>query len=162
MSAAINRRLVSVRRPAMADVERLAHPTKDPAMKIASLVAACAMFLVLTVPMPSWSADALTAMPIPGIDDAAMAKSARTSKLIGNKVYKGDTSIGEIEDVLVRLDDAAVPAVILSVGSFLGVGNKLVAVPVNAFKIDNEARFATDLTKDQLTDAPAFDFGNLK
>ena len=91
-----------------------------------------------------------------------MAKSARASKLIGNKVYKGDTSIGQIEDVLVELDNATVPAVILSVGGFLGVDNKLVAVPVSQIKIDSEARFTTDLTKDQLTNAPAFDFGKLK
>jgi PRC-barrel domain len=49
-----------------------------------------------------------------GIDKAAYAGSARASKLIGSKVYKGDTSIGSIEDVLVNLDDARVSAVILS------------------------------------------------
>ena len=100
--------------------------------------------------------------PVAGIDDAAMAKSARASKLIGNKVYKGDTSIGEIEDVLIEFDNATVPAAILSMGGFLGVGNKLVAVPVNQIKVDTEARFTTDLTKEQLTNAPAFDYGKLK
>ena len=67
--------------------------------------------------------------PIPGIEGAVLAQSARASKLIGSKVYQGDTSIGQIEDVLVELDHATVPAVILSVGGFLGVGDKLVAVP---------------------------------
>jgi hypothetical protein len=43
-----------------------------------------------------------------GIDDAAFAGSARASKLIGSKVYAGDTSIGQIEDVLVSLDHATV------------------------------------------------------
>jgi hypothetical protein len=42
------------------------------------------------------------------------------------------------------------------------VGNKLVAVPVKELKIDSEARFTTDLTKEQLTNAPAFDFGKLR
>ena len=41
--------------------------------------------------------------PIAGIDEAALTGSARASKLIGSKVYKGDTSIGQIEDVLVDL-----------------------------------------------------------
>jgi sporulation protein YlmC with PRC-barrel domain len=49
--------------------------------------------------------------------------SARASKLIGSKVYKGDTSIGNIEDVLVNLGDSHVSAVILSVGGFLGIGD---------------------------------------
>jgi len=131
-------------------------------MKTATVAAACAMFLVAIGPQRSWSADAPIVKPIAGVDDAAMAKSARASKLIGNKVYKGDTAIGQIEDVLVERDNATVPAVILSVGGFLGVGNKLVAVPVGQIKIDSEARFTTDLSKEQLTNAPAFDYGKLK
>jgi hypothetical protein len=97
-----------------------------------------------------------------GIDDAAFAGSARASKLIGSKVYAGDTSIGQIEDVLVSLDHATVTAVILSVGGFLGIGDKLVAVPVKQIRVGPEARFITDLTKEQLANAPAFDFPKLK
>jgi hypothetical protein len=44
-----------------------------------------------------------------------------------------------------------------SVGSFLGVGDKLVAVPSNQIKVSPEAKFTAGLTKDQLTNAPAFD-----
>jgi sporulation protein YlmC with PRC-barrel domain len=100
--------------------------------------------------------------PIAGIDDAALARSARASKLIGNKVYKGDTSIGTIEDVMVDLDHATTAAIILSVGGFLGMGDKLVAVPVTQIKAGPEAKFTTDLTKEQLAKAPAFDFAKLK
>jgi sporulation protein YlmC with PRC-barrel domain len=100
--------------------------------------------------------------PIAGIDDAALARSARASKLISSRVYKGDTSIGQIEDALLDIDHATVTAVILSVGGFLGVGEKLVAVPVNQIKVGREAKFATDLTKEQLANAPAFDFAKLK
>jgi sporulation protein YlmC with PRC-barrel domain len=99
--------------------------------------------------------------PIPGIDDSALAGSARASKLIGSKVYTGDTSIGQIEDVLVTLDRATVTGVILSVGGFLGIGDKLVAVPVYRIRVGPEARFITDLTKEQLANAPAFEFGKL-
>src|SRR5262249_42000172 len=85
--------------------------------------------------------------PIFGIDDTAFVGSARASKLIGSKVYTGDTSIGQIEDILVTLDHATVTAVILSVGGFLGIGDKLVAMPVNRIRVDPEARFITDLTR---------------
>ena len=95
-----------------------------------------------------------------GRSDDAMAKSARVSKLIGSEVYSADTSIGHIEDVLI--DQTNVTAVILSVGGFLGIGDKLVAAPITAIKVGPEARFRTDLTKEQLTNAPAFDFGKLK
>ena len=63
-----------------------------------------------------------------GRSDDAMAKSARVSKLIGSEVY--------------------------SVGGFLGIGDKLVAAPITAIRVGPEARFRTDLTKEQLTNAP--------
>jgi sporulation protein YlmC with PRC-barrel domain len=100
--------------------------------------------------------------PISGIDNKALAGSARASKLIGSNVYNGDTSIGQIEDVMVTLDQATVTGIILSVGGFLGVGDKRVAVPVNLIRVGPEARFITDLTKDQLANAPAFDFAKLE
>jgi sporulation protein YlmC with PRC-barrel domain len=129
--------------------------------------AALVIFLAITTAhaqqAPSDSSTKTQAMtPISGIDDVALAGSARASKLISSKVYEGDTSIGQIEDVLVDLDHATVTAVILSVGGFLGIGDKLVAVPVNQIKVGREAKFTTDLTKEQLANAPAFDFGKLK
>jgi sporulation protein YlmC with PRC-barrel domain len=121
--------------------------------------AVIAMFLALAT---AHAQQTQATTPIAGINDAALAGSARASKLIGSKVYKGDTSIGQIEDVLVDLDNATVAAVILSVGGFVGIGDKLVAVPVNQIKVGKEAKFTTDLTKEQLSSAPAFDFGKLK
>ncbi len=130
----------------------------------ATILAIFAMLLVLapTHAQQAPSAKAQVTAPIAGIDDAALARSARASKIIGNKVYKGDTSIGQIEDVMVDLDHATTAAVILSVGGFLGMGDKLVAVPVSQIKVGSEAKFTTDLTKDQLVNAPAFDFAKLK
>jgi sporulation protein YlmC with PRC-barrel domain len=129
----------------------------------ATILAIFALLLVLTTAHAQTpSAKAQATAPIAGIDDAALARSARASKIIGNKVYKGDTSIGQIEDVMVDLDHATTAAVILSVGGFLGMGDKLVAVPVSQIKVGSEAKFTTDLTKDQLVNAPAFNFGKLK
>jgi hypothetical protein len=80
------------------------------------------------------AATARATTPIAGIDDTALAGSARASKLIGSKVYQG----------------------------VLGVGDRHVAVPVNQIKVGKEARFTTELTKDQLANAPAFDFAKLQ
>lgn len=111
-----------------------------------------AMFLVISTAygqtQSNTSTGAKATTPISGIDTSALAGSARASKLIGSKVYKGDTSIGQIEDVLVSLDQATVTAVILSVGGFLGIGDKLVAVSVKQIRVGPKARFITDLTKD--------------
>jgi sporulation protein YlmC with PRC-barrel domain len=131
-------------------------------MKIATF-AVFAVFLVLTIAdAPGQGPKPQATTAITGVDGVALARSARASKIIGSKVYKGDTSIGQIEDVLIDLDHATVAAVILSVGGFLGLGDKLVAVPVSQIKVGTEAKFTTDLTKDQLSNAPAFDFAKLK
>jgi sporulation protein YlmC with PRC-barrel domain len=121
-----------------------------------------AMFLAASTataqqPQSEISTTGTGATPIPGIDDATLTGSARVTKVIGAKVYAGDTTIGQIEDVLVDLERRTVTALILSVGGFLGVGEKLVAVPVDQVKAGKEARFTTDLSRDQLTRAPAFD-----
>ena len=133
----------------------------------AAMVAAVAAMLSVTVahaqqaPAPAQSAAQATA-PIDGIDAASLVNSARASKLIGSTVYRGDTSIGKIEDVLVDLDESRVTGVVLSVGGVLGVGDKRIAVPVNQIRIGKEARFVTELTKEQLASAPAFDLGKLQ
>ena len=129
-------------------------------------IAVFAMFLVITTAYGQTQSDTSTkskaTTPISGIDTTALAGSARASKLIGSKVYKGDTAIGQIEDVLVSRDQSTVTAVILSVGGFLGIGDKLVAVPVKQIRVGPEAKFITDLTKEQLADAPAFDFAKVE
>lgn len=83
--------------------------------------------------------------------------SARASKIIGAKVYRGGKALGEIKDVLVDLNHATVPAVIISMSGLLGMNEKLVAVPAAMIKVGKEATFTVDLTEDQLKAAPDFD-----
>ena len=57
------------------------------------------------------------------------AGATRLSKMIGVGVIGPDiTRIGEVEDVIIN-QDGALQAVIVSVGGFLGIGEKKVAVP---------------------------------
>jgi sporulation protein YlmC with PRC-barrel domain len=133
----------------------------------ASMLTLLLMFLAFTTAAAQAQTDTtatapITASTITGIEGAVLAGSARASKIIGSKVYKGDTAVGQIEDVLISLDHASVTAVVLSVGGFLGLGEKLIAVPVSQIKVSSEAKFTTELTKEQLAAAPAFDFGKLK
>lgn len=136
-------------------------------MMRAAPCAALAIFLALTAAHAQQPQnDAPTNTPvttlIPGADEASLAGSARASKLIGSNVYQGDTSIGTIEDILVDLDHGALRAFVLSVGGFLGIGNKLVAVPISQIRLGTEAKFTTELTREQLTNAPAFNPSKLK
>jgi hypothetical protein len=70
------------------------------------------------------------------------ASQWRTSRLIGLDVYGADNQkIGDINDVLVDRQGSA-QAVVVGVGGFLGIGEKNVALPFNAFEwqMDDSAR----------------------
>jgi hypothetical protein len=125
------------------------------------IVPAMALVLMIGTGHAQTQADRTTASSGATIDVATLAGSARASKLIGSKVYAGDTSIGQIEDVLLDLNRATISAVILSVGGFLGMGDKLVGISPSQIKVGSEAKFTTELTKDQLLNAPSFDVGKL-
>jgi sporulation protein YlmC with PRC-barrel domain len=127
----------------------------------AAMIAALAVMVSLAA-AHAQQAPVPAGAPIEGIDAASLVNSARASKLIGSPVYRGDSSIGKIEDVLVDLDEAKVTGVVLSVGGVLGVGDKRVAVPVGQIRIGKEARFVTELSKEQLSSAPAFDLNKLQ
>ncbi|HEX7968477.1 MAG TPA: PRC-barrel domain-containing protein [Stellaceae bacterium] len=100
--------------------------------------------------------------PVAAIDDATLARSARATKLIGSHVYVQDSDAGKIADILIDRERAAVTAAVLSVGGFLDIGEKLVAIPITDIKIDSEARFSLDMSKDDLKNAPTFDFARMK
>jgi len=70
----------------------------------------------------------------------------RASKLIGTRVYgANDEHVGEINDVLMD-KSGRIHAVVLGVGGFLGIGEKDVAVPMDALKFTAETRTAARTT----------------
>jgi sporulation protein YlmC with PRC-barrel domain len=78
---------------------------------------------------------------------------------IGYKVVnpRGE-HLGKIEDLLIDLHEGFVAAAILSFGGFLGLGNKLFAVPLTAMTFHPaERKFVLDLDKEVLKNAPGFD-----
>jgi hypothetical protein len=82
----------------------------------------------------------------------------RGSKTIGTKVENAEgESLGKIEDLVIDAGEGRVTAVILSIGGFLGIGEKLVAIPLSAFDYDEgKGRFVLDIDRETLKDAPAF------
>ena len=77
---------------------------------------------------------------------------------IGN--LKGE-KLGHIEDVMLDLDHSRISYVVLSFGGFLGIGDKLFAVPLDALTpAAKNNRFSMNVTKEQLKDAPGFDKNN--
>lgn len=75
-----------------------------------------------------------------------------------------DHKIGEISDVLVN-QDGRVSAFIMSVGGFLGVGEKDVAVPfsaVHATQRNGKWWLTMNTTKDAMKTAPGFKYDKAK
>jgi sporulation protein YlmC with PRC-barrel domain len=73
---------------------------------------------------------------------------------------KQGEKIGSIKDLLVS-QDGRVQAAVLSVGRFLGIGDRNVAVPLSAIEIDRAGnRVTIDVAKDTLQSAPPFDTGS--
>ena len=65
--------------------------------------------------------------PIAGSDTAGMRKRGPLGRPepMEAKVYQGDVSVGQMESLLVDLEQSNLSAVVLLVGGFLRVGNKL-------------------------------------
>ena len=62
-------------------------------------------------------------------------KFNKASKLIGMNVQNPQgQDLGEIKDIVINLDSGSVSYAVLSSGGVLGVGEKLLAVPLSAFK----------------------------
>jgi sporulation protein YlmC with PRC-barrel domain len=84
------------------------------------------------------------------------------SFLSGTKVTnKAGEHLGKIEDFMVDLTTGRISYAVLSFGGFLGIGDKLFAIPVNTLKLDlDEESFILDVDKERLENAPGFDKDN--
>jgi sporulation protein YlmC with PRC-barrel domain len=83
----------------------------------------------------------------------------RASKMIGSAVYDvQNRKIGSVADVILN-KDGKIDAVVIDVGSFLGMGGKNVAVLPSDIKTDNN-RLTLDRTKEQLQQMANYDLSN--
>lgn len=84
------------------------------------------------------------------------------SSLKGNDVHNsaGD-DLGKIEDFMIDTDTGEIDYAVMSFGGFLGMGDKLFAVPLQAMSIDTENEaFVLNESKERLENAPGFDKDN--
>lgn len=79
--------------------------------------------------------------------------------LIGNDVYnQNDEDLGDIREIMLDVRSGRVSYAVLSFGGFLGMGDKLFAVPWSALTLDTvNKRFLLNVKKDRLESAPGFD-----
>ncbi len=86
-----------------------------------------------------------------------MDNGIRASKLIGSGVYAdANTQLGTVDDLIMTQDHRVVFAVV-GVGGVLGVGSKLVAIPIGQLQPGNDGHLMLPgATKDSLTAMPNF------
>ena len=74
--------------------------------------------------------------------------------------YKGE-DLGKIEEIMIDLDRGRVAYAVLSFGGFFGVGDKLFAIPWQAFSVDTtKKQLILNADKERLEKAPGFDKNN--
>jgi sporulation protein YlmC with PRC-barrel domain len=82
-----------------------------------------------------------------------------TNAIIGDSIVnRTGENLGKIEELMLDLESGRVAYAVLSFGGFLGMGEKLFAVPFEALKLDaSREHFTLDVNKDKLKNAPGFD-----
>jgi len=82
-----------------------------------------------------------------------------SSSLTGNEVRNAaGEDLGKIEDLMIDTETGEVSYAVLSFGGFMGIGDKLFAVPLQAMRLDtDEEAFVLNESKERLENAPGFD-----
>jgi sporulation protein YlmC with PRC-barrel domain len=89
--------------------------------------------------------------PGPEVMDAATLKG-------DSVVNSSGEGLGKIEAIMLDVTSGRIAYAVLSFGGFLGMGNKLFAIPWSALTLDaDEKRFILDVPKERLENAPGFD-----
>jgi sporulation protein YlmC with PRC-barrel domain len=82
-----------------------------------------------------------------------------TGTLIGEEVYNDhEEKLGDIKEFMLDTSNGTIAYAVLAFGGFLGLGEKLFAVPWSALRLDAvNKRFLLNIDKDRLEAAPGFD-----
>lgn len=104
---------------------------------------------------------AIVCVPASAADNKQTPDEYRTSKIVGSDVYnEADEKIGNVEDIVLK-SDGSMDEVVLSVGGFLGMGEKFVSLPFGDLKIARDGsslKITTNGTKETLKGLPDYQF----
>jgi sporulation protein YlmC with PRC-barrel domain len=91
------------------------------------------------------------------VDVKLVALGYRISELIGKPVYNSQGQrIGRVDDFVIQRD--RVLMTIISVGGFLGIGGRLVAVPYSSLRMTRKGMVLPGATKQAVGRLPAFHY----
>jgi hypothetical protein len=120
--------------------------------------------LIVTTALLSLPVIAVQAQPVPQTVDMAkvnvqkLPAGLRASKVIGTSVIDdANENIGKVDDLLIGQGPAFA---ILSVGGFLGMDSRYVAVPYDALLFQDNKVILRGATKDSIRMLPEFKYAN--
>lgn len=124
------------------------------------------LIAVLGLMLPAMAGDA--GAPVAGVVNLgttvevtkAIAVGHRASKLIGAPVYnEQEERIGSVDDLIIS-PDRSVSFAVVSVGGFLGLGGRLVAIPVEQLQEKEDRLVLPGATKEALAKLPEFQYAS--
>ena len=91
--------------------------------------------------------------------DKAEMGVVSASKIIGEAVTnRQNEDLGKIHELVIDVKEGRLTYAVLSFGGFLGMGNKLFAMPWSAFEFaQHENKLILNVDKEKLKAAPGFD-----
>lgn len=90
------------------------------------------------------------------VEPVSVAKGYKASKVIGSTIVnEKNENIGKIDDIIINGDGSA-PYAVLSVGGFLGVGERLVIVRYQDITFSDNKMVLNGASKEQLMALPEF------
>lgn len=125
---------------------------------------------------PYWQTEAMAQPEVSTVRHAETVSERRTgstgtgkdsdflsaSTLKGNKVVNtAGEDLGKIEELMIDIHEGRVAYAVLSFGGFLGIGNKLFAIPWQALQLNvHDHSFTLNIPKETLEKAKGFDKDN--
>jgi sporulation protein YlmC with PRC-barrel domain len=93
------------------------------------------------------------------------AETGRYRRVLSASTLAGDAvvnrageDIGKISEIMIDIPSGRIAYAVLSFGGFLGMGDKLFAIPWDRFSVDEDRKvFMLDVDKNTLERAPGFD-----
>lgn len=82
-----------------------------------------------------------------------------TTSMIGSKVLNpAGEPLGTVKELVIDLEDGRIAYAVLSFGGFMGMGDKLFAIPWEALELNvKNHTFILEIEKEILKEAPGFD-----
>ena len=125
---------------------------------LAAVVAAAAT--MVAAPVPVLAQGTPQTVQLTKVDVVKVATGFRASKIIGSSVVnEADDTVGKVDDIIIG-EDGKTPYVVLAVGGFLGIGDRLVVLPYEQLKAMDRKIVMPGATKDALKDLPAFKYAS--